>query len=129
MLCELVFSLYSASLNAGEVAELAFLEREVDRPAGGVQRREQVLMIAESDLAAVVSQRQAAVAAIDELALHVEEAALPDLYDGQQARVEAVVDAVGIAHVDAAAGGAHQRATLQTHSSPTSHCRLSVMGS
>ena len=71
--------------------------------------------VAEGNLATVVTQRETAVAAVDELARHVEEAALPDFHDGQQARIEGIVNAVRIADVDAAARGADQRTALQAH--------------
>ena len=67
------------------------------------------------DLAAVVTQCEPAVAAADEFTRHVEEAALPDFYDGEQARIERVVNAVRIADVDAAARRADERTALQAH--------------
>ena len=112
---ELVFLAVQRRLERGEVLELAFLETEIDRHAGGIQRREQIFAIAKADLAAVVTEREAVVAAIGELTRHLEEAALPDLHDGEQARIEGVVHAVGISHVDGAPRRARQRAALQAH--------------
>src|SRR6185436_3046432 len=73
------------------VAEARVLEARVDELSRSVQRREQVLAIAEADLAAVVTEREAPSATFGELAGHVEEAPLPDLHDRQQARIEAIV--------------------------------------
>ena len=114
-LCELILLRVQSRFLRGLVGVLAFLEREVHGCTGGIQRREQILAVAEADLAAFVTQLEPASTAIGELAFHVEETALPDLHDGQHARIEAVVHAVGIPHMDRTCRRPRHGSALHSH--------------
>ncbi len=107
--------LYSEALNVAKSWNLPSLKLKSTGTPAGFSGVDQVFAIAEADLAAVVTEREAVVAAIRELTGHLEEAALPDLHDGEQARIEGVVHATGIADVDGAPRRARQRAALQAH--------------
>src|SRR5688500_5492645 len=97
------------------IAEFRLLEGKIDRAPLRVEWREQHAHRAKLDFPAFVADLPSLPAAIEKLAGRVEKPPLPDPRDGEDARVEAVVEAIRQPNMDRPTRKIFHRPALNAH--------------